>query len=203
MISLLRFCPYSLQGTAIETHSHQPSLIVSSVAYDTQVAPALVGQTGAAACTTAGDNLAAVGSGHSLAEAVLLGALDLLGLIGARSSHFVLPPEKFYRQRPSGRCTYSTAGGENSPRTAVDKNSAVLMRHTGSIISVLPHSVNQKYKNWCMFPLSASTCVCGRKENQSLVFFCLILRLFSMEKQHFIFRISVASARDFWYNIGS
>ena len=39
-------------------------------------------------------------------------SLDLLGLIGARSSHFVLPPEKFYRQRPSGRCTYSTAGGE-------------------------------------------------------------------------------------------
>ncbi len=71
-----------------------------------------MGETGAAACTTTGKNLAAVGSGHSLAEAVLLGALDLLGLIGARSSHFVLPPEKFYRQRPSGRCTYSTAGGE-------------------------------------------------------------------------------------------
>jgi len=71
-----------------------------------------VGETGAAACTTTGKNLAAVGSGHSLAEAVLLGALDLLGLIGARSSHFVLPPEKIYRQRPSGRCTYSTAGGE-------------------------------------------------------------------------------------------
>ena len=35
-----------------------------------------MGQTGAAACTTAGDNLAAVGSGHSLAEAVLLGALS-------------------------------------------------------------------------------------------------------------------------------
>ena len=95
MISLLlRISPHSLQGTAIETHSHRPSLIVSCVAYDTQVAPALVGQTGAAACTTAGDNLAAVGSGHSLAEAVLLGALELLGLIGARSSHFVLPPEK-------------------------------------------------------------------------------------------------------------
>jgi hypothetical protein len=164
-----------------------------------------VGETGAAACTTTGKNLAAVGSGHSLAEAVLLGALDLLGLIGARSSHFVLPPEKFYRQRPSGRCTYSTAGGEKnlSSRTAVDKRNAVLTRHTGSIISVLPHSVNQKYKNWCMFPLPASTCVCGRKENLSLVFFCLISRRFSMEKQHFIFRISVASARDFWYNIGS
>ena len=70
-----------------------------------------MGETGAAACTTAGDNLAAVGSGHSLAEAVLLGALDLLGLIGARSSHFVLPPEKILPAEPfAGLCTYSTAG---------------------------------------------------------------------------------------------
>ena len=82
MISLLlRISPHSLQGTAIETHSHRPSLIVSCVAYDTQVAPALVGQTGAAACTTAGDNLAAVGSGHSLAETVNLASLSLFRLI--------------------------------------------------------------------------------------------------------------------------
>ena len=112
MISLLlRFCPYSLQGTAIETHSHRPSLIVSCVAYDTQVAPALVGQTGAAACTTAGDNLAAVGSGHSLAEAVLLGALELLGLIGARSSHFVLPPEKILPAAPLLEVLHLLDGG--------------------------------------------------------------------------------------------
>ena len=165
-----------------------------------------MGETGAAACTTTGKNLAAVGSGHSLAEAVLLGALDLLGLIGARSSHFVLPPEKILPAAPLLEALHLLDGGRRknlSSRTAVDKRNAVLTRHTGCIISVLPHSVNQKYKNWCMFPLSASTCVCGRKENQSLVFFCLILRLFSMEKQHFIFRISVASARDFWYNIGS
>ena len=70
-----------------------------------------MGETGAAACTTAGKNLAAVGSGHSLAEAVLLGALNLLGLIGARSSHFVLPPEKILPAEPfAGLCTYSTAG---------------------------------------------------------------------------------------------
>ena len=70
-----------------------------------------MGETGAAACTTAGNDLAAVGSGHSLAEAMLLGALDLLGLIGARSSHFVLPPEKNLPAEPfAGLCTYSTAG---------------------------------------------------------------------------------------------
>ena len=117
MISLLlQISPHSLQGTAIETHSHRPSLIVSCVAYDTQVAPALVGQTGAAACTTAGDNLAAVGSGHSLAEAVLLGALELLGLIGARVAISFYLLKKFYRQHPFWRrCTYSTAGGEKLP----------------------------------------------------------------------------------------
>lgn len=70
-----------------------------------------MGEAGAAACTTAGNDLAAVGSGHSLAEAMLLGALDLLGLIGARSSHFVLPPEKILPAEPfEGLCTYSTAG---------------------------------------------------------------------------------------------
>ena len=118
MISLLlRISPHSLQGTAIETHSHRPSLIVSCVAYDTQVAPALVSQTGAAACTTAGDNLAAVGSGHSLAEAVLLGALELLGLIGARSSHFVLPPEKnFAGSTPFGGTALTRRRAEKTPR---------------------------------------------------------------------------------------
>ena len=49
-----------------------------------------MGETGAAACTTTGKNLAAVGGGHSLAEAVLLGALALLGLIG--TEHCMTPP---------------------------------------------------------------------------------------------------------------
>jgi hypothetical protein len=184
---LLRISPHSLQGTAIETHSHRPSLIVSCVAYDTQVAPALVGQTGAAACTTAGDNLAAVGSGHSLAEAVLLGALELLGLVGARSSHFVLPPEKILPAAPpwGGAALTRRRAEKNSPRTAVDKNSAVLMRHTGSIISVLPHSVNQKYKNRCMFPFPAKPCGAYRTMQLSLVSFCLFFRAFALQKTAF------------------
>ena len=41
-----------------------------------------VGQASAALGTTAGEHLAAILRGHSLAEAVLLGALTLLGLIG-------------------------------------------------------------------------------------------------------------------------
>ena len=43
--------------------------------------------------SAAGQHLAAVGGRHSLAEAVLLGALALLGLIG--TEHCMTPP--FYR----------------------------------------------------------------------------------------------------------
>lgn len=75
--------------------------------------------------------------------------------------------------------------GENSPRTAVDKNSAVLMRHTGSIISVLPHSVNQKYKNRCMFPFPAKPCGAYRNMQLSLVSFCLFFRAFALQKTAF------------------
>ena len=42
----------------------------------------LVGQAGAALRTAAGQDLAAVGGTHTLAESVLLGTLTLLGLIG-------------------------------------------------------------------------------------------------------------------------
>lgn len=62
-----------------------------------------------ALCSTASQNLAAVCGGHSLAEAVLLGALELLGLISARSSHCQFTSYKEYR-RPEGGHTYSTAG---------------------------------------------------------------------------------------------
>ena len=49
-----------------------------------------MGQTGTTLGTTTGQNLAAVAGGHSLAEAVLLGALALLGLIG--TEHCMTPP---------------------------------------------------------------------------------------------------------------
>ena len=54
----------------------------------------LVAQAGTALGAAASQDLAAVGGSHSLAEAMDLLAVELLGLIGARSSHFVLPPEK-------------------------------------------------------------------------------------------------------------
>ena len=47
----------------------------------------LVGQSAAALRTAAGQNLAAVGSGHSLAEAMHLGTVQLLRLIGTLRCH--------------------------------------------------------------------------------------------------------------------
>ena len=44
----------------------------------------LGGQLCSALCTAAGQNLAAVLGGHSLAEAMDLGSLTLLGLIGTQ-----------------------------------------------------------------------------------------------------------------------
>ena len=49
-----------------------------------------MGQASAALSTTAGQDLTAIGGTHSLAEAVLLGTLTLLGLIG--TEHSMTPP---------------------------------------------------------------------------------------------------------------
>ena len=72
-----------------------------------------MGQASAALSTTAGQDLTAVGSSHSLAEAVLLGALTLLGLIG--TEHLHTPPVLICC---AAQPHYSTAGGKNHP--AVD-----------------------------------------------------------------------------------
>ena len=83
-----------------------------------------MGQASAALGTTAGEHLAAILRGHSLAEAVLLGALTLLGLIG--TEHCMTPPS-FVRSggRKSLCRTYSTAGGKHSPTAAVDIHQAL------------------------------------------------------------------------------
>ena len=49
-----------------------------------------VGQTSAALRTTAGQDLAAIAGGHTLTEAVLLGTLALLGLIGTKHGGHLL-----------------------------------------------------------------------------------------------------------------
>ena len=60
------------------------------------------GQNLAALSTTAGKNLTAVGSSHSLTETVNLGAVTTAGLIG--TLHICTPPVKItYAQQPDGR----------------------------------------------------------------------------------------------------
>ena len=75
-----------------------------------------MGQASTALGTAASQHLTAVAGGHSLAEAVLLGALTLLGLIG--TEHCMTPPlHRNPATAPRGSCrAYSTAGGKaNSP----------------------------------------------------------------------------------------
>ena len=106
---------------------HRPSLGLSIC--DAPLAPSM-GQTGAASCAAASQNLAAVGSRHSLAEAVFLGALKLLGLIGTRSSHCVTPPDKVCR-RPVAALTRrrrSPAPAVACPRAAVRRRSEYYIR---------------------------------------------------------------------------
>ena len=83
-----------------------------------------MGQASTALGTAASQHLTAVAGGHSLAEAVLLGALTLLGLIG--TEHCMTPPS-FVRSggRKSLCRTYSTAGGKHSPTAAVDIRQAL------------------------------------------------------------------------------
>jgi hypothetical protein len=49
-----------------------------------------VGQTGAALRTAAGQNLATIAGGHTLAETMFLGTLALLGLIGTKHGGHLL-----------------------------------------------------------------------------------------------------------------
>ena len=71
----------------------------------------LVAQAGTALGAAASQDLAAVGGSHSLAEAMDLLAVELLGLIGARSSHFVLPPEKILPAAPLLEVLHLLDGG--------------------------------------------------------------------------------------------
>ena len=66
----------------------------------------LVGQTGAALGAATGQDLAAVSGSHSLAEAVDLGAVQLLGLIGTFRCHVETPPVRI--PVTPGDDTYST-----------------------------------------------------------------------------------------------
>ena len=88
-----------------------------------------VGETRAASCTTAGKNLAAIPGSHTLAEAVLLGALTLFRLIGTKHVRHLLlilaakrfPPYRAYHnsrfliKRGCGRFEKQTASLQSAP----------------------------------------------------------------------------------------
>ena len=80
----------------------------------------LVGQAGAALGAAAGQNLAAVAGGHTLAEAVLLGALTLFGLIGTKHGGHLLSLESVFVTENSGWARDFLAGrGEFSQQYAI------------------------------------------------------------------------------------
>ena len=82
-------------------------------------------QAGAASCAAASQDLTAISGCPSLAEAVFLGALKLLGLIGTRSSHCVTPPKNF----AGGQRPLLLDGGENFSTAAVaDLTRCVMQR---------------------------------------------------------------------------
>ena len=57
-----------------------------------------MGQASAALSAAAGEDLASVGGPHSLAEAVLLGALTLLRLIGPTTSETITSERSYLSQ---------------------------------------------------------------------------------------------------------
>ena len=102
--SMPRFFPYAPQGRGNFSHAPQAAYrsIVSSLPYligdldprperrNASPFPTSVGQTSTAPGTAAGQDLAAIRGGHTLAEAVLLRALALLRLIGTKHGGHLL-----------------------------------------------------------------------------------------------------------------
>ena len=85
-----------------------------------------MGQAVAALGAAAGEHLAAIGRPHTFAEAVLLGALALFGLIG--TEHLHTPPNLICCRGHAVSC-YSTAGGLSGVRPAVDMFRLVTLFH--------------------------------------------------------------------------
>jgi hypothetical protein len=89
-----------------------------------------VGQAGAALGAATGQDLAAVGGSHSLAEAVDLGAMQLLGLIGTFRCHVETPPVSIPAVLAGG--TYSTpplSGRRSKHSSRVTATHTIVYRH--------------------------------------------------------------------------
>ncbi len=110
---ILGFCPRSGSSSLADrfsAHKRQGAREISRapVVWIIPMCAPSVAQAGAALRAAAGQNLAAVGGGHALAEAVDLGALALLGLIG--TNHAGTPPVIMWRNAPPGAPPSTTPG---------------------------------------------------------------------------------------------
>ena len=99
-----------------------------------------MGQASTALGTAASQHLTAVAGGHSLAEAVLLGALALLGLIG--TEHCMTPPFCKIRRQSKAAAHTRRRAGDLSPAAAVDRLDAA-KRH-GKHYTDFPAPCQQK-----------------------------------------------------------
>ena len=110
---ILGFCPRSGPSSLADrfsAHKRQGAREISRapVVWIIPMCAPSVAQAGAALRAAAGQNLAAIGGGHALAEAVDLGALALLGLIG--TNHAGTPPVIMWRNAPPGAPPSTTPG---------------------------------------------------------------------------------------------
>jgi len=83
-----------------------------------------VGQADTALRAAAGQDLTAVGIGHSLAEAVHLGALTLLGLIG--TEHCMTPPLQINPAQAKNASALTRRRTDGNVPPAVDNSGAAL-----------------------------------------------------------------------------
>ena len=146
-------------------------------------APTLVGQADPAGPTAAGKDLAAVGGGHPLAEAVDLAALALLGLIG--TNHGSTPPVLISAgpQAPSPQRRKLFRRGRRFWRVLEDAENIIMEKGP---------SVNLLFG----FFLPEGTCPLY------VVFIKKLFTNFSFSVEKFFVKTAlfVAMKRNFWYN---
>jgi hypothetical protein len=123
-----------------------------------------VGQTGAASCAAASQDLAAIGSSHALAEPVDLGAMTLLRLIG--TNHSDTPPVSI----SSGMQASANHNSRIAPAAVVNQLCAIPFHDYAKIIiaekkwQCQPKISEEKWEKSVIFPFHPRYCgsICFR-----------------------------------------
>ena len=137
-----------------------PPLLISSM----RLPLASVGQTGAASCAAASQDLAAIGSSHALAEPVDLGAMTLLRLIG--TNHSDTPPVSI----SSGMQASANHNSRIAPAAVVNQLCAIPFHDYAKIIiaekkwQCQPKISEEKWEKSVIFPFHPRYCgsICFR-----------------------------------------